>query len=299
MATRDLYINLKANSLTGAFIVSHKSAAPYVMPAFMRQEKVALRIFFVTPNATGGFSDPFTIEDVSAYTVRVAIGTSHTPLAGPGSFIWDSGNLCWTGTLDLYTSQLETALGSAGATGLAGQTFEVELSKSGQLFRAQQTVTVKQCVLDDMAGDPANVDPGVFASQVALALQDINLGVYRLTASTTDATPTELLRVDNGARMTLVNGSARGFSILIQGVQVSGGAVVASQLYRIEGIGTRGTGAATVAIGSGEQLRLDPIGTQPFGVPAVDADTTNGAVRFKVTGLAATNITWNATLIWA
>ncbi|NBV22258.1 MAG: hypothetical protein EBS05_10125 [Proteobacteria bacterium] len=147
-------------------------------------------------------------------------------------------------------------------------------------------------------GSGADAEIGVDARVDTLTTR-LNASVLQLTASTTDATPTELLRVDNGGRMTLADATAHGFSILITGTQVSGGAVVASQLYRIEGIGTRGTGAGTVAIGSGEQLRLDPIGAQPFGTPAVDADTSNGAVRFKVTGLAATNITWNATLIWA
>lgn len=127
----------------------------------------------------------------------------------------------------------------------------------------------------------------------------LNASVLQMTATTADATPTELLRVDNGGRMTLADGTAHGFSILITGTKVSGGAVVATQLYRIEGVGSRGTGAASVAVGTGEQLRLDPIGAQPFGAPTVDADTTDGAVRFKVTGLAATNITWAATLIWA
>jgi len=147
-------------------------------------------------------------------------------------------------------------------------------------------------------GSGADAEIGVDARVDALTTR-LNASVLQLTASTTDATPTELLRVDNGGRMTLADATAHGFSILITGTQVSGGAVVASQLYRIEGIGTRGTGAGTVAISSGEQLRIDPIGAQPFGTPTVDADATNGAVRFKVTGIAATNITWNATLIWA
>ncbi|NBV22257.1 MAG: hypothetical protein EBS05_10120 [Proteobacteria bacterium] len=176
MATRDLYINLKADSLTGAFIVSHKSGAAYKLPPFYRQEKVDLRLFFVTPNATGGFASPFTIEDVSTYTLRVAIGSSGVVLAGPGSWSWDSGNLCWTGALDLYTEEMEDALAGAGAAGLTGKTFEVEIVKTGKRFLAQQTVAVRQCVLDDMAGAPTPVDPGTLDAML------ISLGVAHLPA---------------------------------------------------------------------------------------------------------------------
>jgi hypothetical protein len=174
--TRDFFVNMTPASEAGAFIVSHKNGAAYKLPPLKRQEKLELRIFFVTPNSTGGFANPFTIEDVSTYTLRVAVGTSHTPLAGPGSFTWDSGNLCWTGTLDLYTSQMEAALAAVAPAALTGKIFEVELSKTGKLSRAQQAVTVSQCVLDDMAGMPTDVDPGVLDGML------IALGVAHLPA---------------------------------------------------------------------------------------------------------------------
>ena len=68
MATRDLYINLKPDSLTGAFVVSHKNGAPYIVPPANRQEQLALRLFFITPNPTGGANAPIYVSSDGGLT---------------------------------------------------------------------------------------------------------------------------------------------------------------------------------------------------------------------------------------
>jgi len=68
-----------------------------------------------------------------------------------------------------------------------------------------------------------------------------------------------------------------------------------TQALHFVGKAERGASAATITVSSGDELQINPIPTFDWGF-TLDADTTNGAVRARVTGEAATNIAWALTL---
>jgi hypothetical protein len=285
MATRDLYINLKPDSLTGAFVVSHKNGAPYVVPTVSRQEQLALRLFFLTPNPTGGFSSPFTIEDVSAWTLRVAIGTPGSVLAGPGSWTWDAGNSCWTGTLDCYTTEMEDALDAANGADLTGKYFEVELTGSSQRYRASQKITVKQSVLTASSGLPS---PS--SDALANALFARLLGEYRTTATTSNATPAELLLSDS-SRITLADNSATRYRAVFAARDQTNGDAFSAEL---RGLIKRGSGAASVSLVA--DIADTEANQSGDWVAAASADTTNGALKFTITGDPSHSVHWSVAI---
>jgi len=68
-----------------------------------------------------------------------------------------------------------------------------------------------------------------------------------------------------------------------------------TQALHFVGKASRGASAATITVSSGDELQINPIPTFDWGF-ALDADTTNGAVRARVTGSQQTNIAWALTL---
>ena len=111
---------------------------------------------------------------------------------------------------------------------------------------------------------------------------------------TTDATATDLLLGGTASqRCVLLNNSAFMFSMQIIAAVTAGGDTAS---WTITGAIKRGANAAATAlvgvpavVSTGQD-----VGAATWAV-AVTADTTNGALKFTVTGAAATTIRWNAT----
>jgi len=121
-------------------------------------------------------------------------------------------------------------------------------------------------------------------------------GIMHLRESTTSATAT-VLKANGGAvgttnQIILPNSSAYAFSgIIVARQQASGG--TASAAWKIEGLIRREANAAsTVLVNSA----LTTIDNTPGWTLALSADTTNGGLAITVTGAAATNIRWLATV---
>jgi hypothetical protein len=120
--------------------------------------------------------------------------------------------------------------------------------------------------------------------------------MVRLFSDTTDATP-EALTSNNAAAGTtnqviLPNNSAYAFhGTIVARQQASQG--TASAAWKIEGLIRReGNAGATVLVNSATTV-LD--NTPDWGM-ALSANTTNGGLKIEVTGAAATNIRWVATV---
>lgn len=167
--TLDLYVDLRSQTL----IQSHRNGGKFVVPRQYREQVIPLRVFYVSPNATGGAANPFTIQDSSGNTVvRVAIGGFDAPLAVASGFTYNSTDDCWEdGSLNLNTVELNTALDAASG-GEMTSIFETEGTDGTTLIKTQDPVTLKRTVLTSSAGLPVDVTDLLFATYLEAALAD-------------------------------------------------------------------------------------------------------------------------------
>ena len=128
-------------------------------------------------------------------------------------------------------------------------------------------------------------------------------GLYFFLRQTTNATPT-VLTTDNGSPSTdnQIVLSADGLSFSFHGTiiarqQLSGGTNYAA--WEIKGSILRNTGAASTTLGSHNVNKLSASAGASAWTVVLSADTTNAALKIEVTGAAATNIRWGATITTA
>jgi len=127
-------------------------------------------------------------------------------------------------------------------------------------------------------------------------VSDAQSGMFVLRRATTDATPTDLT-TNNGAASTtnqviLPNNSAYAFhGTIVARQQASQGTACAA--WKIEGLIRREGSAGTTVLVNSATTVLD--NTPGWGM-ALSADTTNGGLKIEVTGAAATNIRFVATI---
>ena len=130
---------------------------------------------------------------------------------------------------------------------------------------------------------------------------DSQASIYVLRSDTTDATPEAM--VTNGPNTTrgttnqviLPNNSAYSFSgTIIARESAAAGSDYAS--WEIKGALLRDANAASTVLGNGIKNKLyASAGASAWDI-ALTADTTNGGLKIEVTGAAATNIRWVATV---
>ena len=120
-------------------------------------------------------------------------------------------------------------------------------------------------------------------------------GMIVLMSDTTDATPEALTSNNSTASTTnqviLPNNSAYAFHGTIVARQQAPGTACAA--WKIEGLIRRENGVGTTVLVNSATTVLD--NTPAWGM-ALTADTTNGGLKIEVTGAAATNIRWVATI---
>ena len=138
-----------------------------------------------------------------------------------------------------------------------------------------------------------------YASGRFSSASDAQTGTFVLRSDTTAAT-SEALTTNNAAAGTtnqviLPNNSAYAFSgTIIARQQASAGSEYAS--WEIKGALLRDGTAATTVLGNGIKNKLfASAGASAWDV-TLTADTTNGGLKIEVTGAAATNIRWVATI---
>jgi hypothetical protein len=119
---------------------------------------------------------------------------------------------------------------------------------------------------------------------------------FVIRSNTTDATP-KALTTDNSTAGTndqiiLPNNSAYAFhGTIVARQQASAGTACAA--WKVEGLIRREGSAGTTVLVNSATTVLD--NTPAWGM-ALSADTTNGGLKIEVTGAAATNIRWVATI---
>jgi len=135
-----------------------------------------------------------------------------------------------------------------------------------------------------------------YASGRFSSVGDAQGGSFVLRSDTTDDTPEAVTTRNQTPSATnqiiLPNNSAYAFhGTIVARQQASGGTACAA--WKVEGLIRReGSAGATVLVNSATTI-LD--NTPAWGM-TLSADTTNGGLKIEVTGAAATNIRWVATL---
>jgi hypothetical protein len=128
---------------------------------------------------------------------------------------------------------------------------------------------------------------------------DAQLGILIVRAATTSATPVIMTSGTTGQnaasatnQLILQNNNAINFCIKVSAKQSASTNMAA---WKIEGAIVRGTTAATTAI-VGTPTVTTITNIPAWSVPALTADTTNGGLALTITGPAATNIRWTASI---
>jgi hypothetical protein len=128
---------------------------------------------------------------------------------------------------------------------------------------------------------------------------DSQAGMFPLRTATTDATATALTTDGNAAstnnQIILPNNSAYSFSgTIIARESAAAGSDYAS--WEIKGALLRDANAASTVLGNGIVNKLYASAGASAWAVALSADTTNGGLKVEITGAAATNIRWVATV---
>lgn len=118
--------------------------------------------------------------------------------------------------------------------------------------------------------------------------------------ATSDATPSNLFLDGSSSRIVVPANSAGVATIKLVGRTNTAGAGWATAVRQVSWF--KGTTSASMTISTVDTIGTDRgsnAGAWPAGwAVAVTADTTNGAIDISVTGAAATNIRWTASIEW-
>lgn len=176
-----------------------------------------------------------------------------------------------------------------------GNTNTVQASES-YCFGANCTVTQTRSLAIGNRATVYSEGKMAFASSRFAANGDGQAGTFVLMRSTTDATAATLATANStpnaNNQVALPNNSAYAFhGTIVARQQASGGTACAA--WKIEGLIRREANAGTTTLVNSATTVLD--NTPSWGM-ALSADTTNGCLKIEVTGAAATNIRWVATI---
>lgn len=231
--------------------------------------------------ASGTGSIAFGSSNTSSGVYDVISGGSNNISSGGRSVIsGGQSNSATTSYATVVGGNANTASGIY-STVLGGQnnTASGEFSSVGGFYATTRAINASRAY----AG-------GRFATQ-----GDAQAGVYILRVATSNATITELLASDGATstRIALPNNSAYSFSGRVAARSSTGD----SAGWRFSGTIERGANAAATAIvGTVLQTDTNAEAGASTWVLTIDADTTNGNLRIRGTGVAATNIRWVATI---
>jgi hypothetical protein len=298
-----------ALNLTGSAVVYVSATAEDIPPVLELYAENPVTP--TAPTATGTNAVAIGSESVSAGLRSISLGDSYA--SGTDSFAAAIANntssygatgansvaigdrVKATGNYSSGIGRLNTVSGSNGA-GAIGQSLTV----SGEgAFAAGQTCFASGAYSQAL-GNGASTQSiyGKFAKASGFFsnFADMQTGMVVVVAATTDATP-KVLTSNKGAASTtnqiiLPNNSAYAFhGTIVARQQASQGTACAA--WKIEGLIRREGSAGTTVLVNSATTVLD--NTPAWGM-ALSADVTNGGLAITVTGAAATNIRWVATI---
>ncbi len=243
----------------------------------------------VTYGATGSNSIAMGQLAKATNLSGTAIGTNAIASADYSTALGYGSNATGSGAVALgaSTASGQAALASVGAN--ASGFYSVALGESSAAS-GTNSIAIGNAAKSNI------VSKFAFAGGPFSTSGDAQTGTFILRSDTTAATP-EALTTNNGAASTdnqiiLPNNSAYAFhGTIVARQQASAGTDCAA--WRIEGLIRREGSAGTTVLVNSATTVLD--NTPGWGM-ALSADTTNGGLKIEVTGAAATNIRWVATV---
>jgi hypothetical protein len=205
------------------------------------------------------------------------------------------------------TATYSTAIGKSSDNANASASGSGGIGLSGALAQGQDSLAV---LLDarSVAANSVAIGSRARANQIGKfafangrfgVSGDVQSGTFILRSDTTDATA-EALTTNNSTASTdnqviLPNNSAYSFSgTIIARESATDGSDYAS--WEIKGALLRDANAASTVLGNGIVNKLYATSGASAWAVALSADTTNGGLKVEVTGAAATNIRWVATV---
>lgn len=142
MGLLKLYVDVQNRRL----VTSTRNASVFTLPSFVQGDTMAIELYLLEPNTSGGLSSPLSLLTSTSYTVKVGIVTPHpsAPLAHAVLTLTvdpdHANNGRYYGSLPLG-SGITTLLGSATSV---SSTFEIEVSSAGDVDTPVQVAcTVK------------------------------------------------------------------------------------------------------------------------------------------------------------
>ncbi len=209
------------------------------------------------------------------YANEVASG-NHSFVIGGASKATGVGSVA-IGQSSISTGSVSVALGGSHAYG------DASLAAAGGIANGNYSTALG-------TGSNSDLDGKLAVGSFAGAGQR-QCGLFVIQASTTDATQTELSwDGSTGQKCVLRNDSTYAFSILVAARRSDANGE--NDGWEIKGLIHRDANAASTTL---DALQLNQIGATAWSV-AVDADTTNGSLRVRVTGENAKTIRWCATI---
>jgi hypothetical protein len=249
------------------------------------------------PNSTasGGASVAIGDAAISVNTSAVALGTAYASGA-------DSFAAAITNSTVSYgaTGGNSVAIGStAKATGSGAFSIGKNSFASGGdagIFGVQSIANSTRSYAFGAYANAGHVGKIAFSNQRLASAGDTQAGLIVLRIQTTSDTPAALTTDSGGTPTTqqviLPNNSAYAFhGTIVARQQASAGTACAA--WKVEGLIRREANAASTVLVNSALTVLD--NTPAWGL-ALTADTTNGGLKIEVTGAAATNIRWVATV---
>jgi hypothetical protein len=247
------------------------------------------------PSATGTNAVAIGSESVSAGLRSISLGDSYA--SGTDSFAAaiaiNTSSYGATGVCCVaHGFQAKATTGYSFAHGFQAQAVAASAIALGQSAQASANDAIAlgrnslAAILSKVA-----IGSGMFSTQ-----GDAQSGILVLRSDTTGATPEALTSNNSTAGTTnqiiFPNNSAYAFhGTIVARQQASAGTACAA--WKVEGLIRREGSAGTTVLVNSATTVLD--NTPAWGM-ALSADTTNGGLKIEVTGAAATNIRWVATI---
>lgn len=163
-------IKLAINLQDGTIVSVNGSAG--TLPTLFQYNTPDFELTFVNPAANQiTATNPYVAQDMSAYTLRVAVGPTPTGTSGgPTPWIvqttwtYDATNKKFVGSIPLTSASIDSAIGTAPS--VAG-TFEINLRQSGIPITAYQgAVTIKAALDEGVSTTPPVGDVYMTAAEI-------------------------------------------------------------------------------------------------------------------------------------
>lgn len=141
------------------FVMGLYNKGPFTLPPVYWQDNFDLQIKVLEPDTDGGFGQQqFNVVDVTPLTVNVAVGLAADPKASTMSLTKDETNDVFTGSINLNTTEMETAINAASRDYIE-LFFEVEIVEGTSRTSIKQPIKVYTEVLTTGAPTPTDYDP--------------------------------------------------------------------------------------------------------------------------------------------